>query len=159
MVGLMNVLSVEGAPHGILCNALMPNALSRMTDSVVANLEKLVGPGVLDTAAADTAVVGNSMSPEFTTGLAVYLASEACASTHAIYSSCAGRMARVFIGATEGWHGSMQAPASAEDIAAHFDEICDLSRGAHLPGGPSDEFRIVLARPQPVVGQNTQETS
>ena len=33
ITGLMNVLSLEGAPHGILCNALMPNAMSRMGQS------------------------------------------------------------------------------------------------------------------------------
>lgn len=150
ITGLMNVLAHEGKPHGILCNVLMPNALSRMTDMVEAELAALGTRTPVDPSAL-MAAVKNSMDPSFTTGLAVYLASEACTSTHSIYSSCAGRMARVFVGATEGWHGSMETPATAEDIAAHFSDICDPSRGVHIPASPGDEFRIVLSRPKPAV--------
>lgn len=147
ITGLMNVLALEGKPHGILCNALMPNALSRMTDMVVSELAQM---GV-SVSADHLPIIKNSMDPTFNTGLAVYLASRECASTRAAYSSCAGRMARVFVGATEGWHGSMETPATAEDIAAHFEEIRDLSSGVHIPEGPDDEFRIVLAKPKPVI--------
>jgi len=149
VVGLMNVLSIEGKPHGILCNALMPNAMSRMTEMVGAKLAE-TGIRPAGDSAALIAAVKDSMEPAFSTGLAVYLASRACTSTRSVYSSCAGRMARVFVGASEGWHGSMETPATAEDIAGHFDEIRDLSRGVHIPDGPADEFRIVLARPTPV---------
>ncbi|TGD71366.1 SDR family NAD(P)-dependent oxidoreductase [Mangrovimicrobium sediminis] len=151
ITGLMNVLSLEGAPHGITCNAVMPNAISRMTDMVSAELAERMGETAMAEAAERMAVIGDAMSPAFNTGLAVYLASEACTSTHAVYSACVGRIARVFIGATEGWHGALDAPASAEDIATHFEQICDLSGGVHIPQGPGDEFQIVLARPQPAV--------
>ena len=149
VTGLMNVLSIEGRPHGILCNALMPNAISRMTDMVLSEQAKM-GNNLAGNSASLMSAVKNSMDPAFTTGLAVYLASEACASTHAIYSSCAGRMARVFVGTTEGWHGSLETPATAEDIASHIEEIRDLPGGVHVPVGPGDEFRIALTRPQPV---------
>ena len=149
VTGLMNVLAIEGRPHGILCNALMPNAMSRMTEMVGAKLAETGARSAGDSAAL-IAAVKDSMEPTFTTGLAVFLASRACTSTQSIYSSCAGRMARVFIGATEGWHGSMETPATGEDIAGHLDEIRDLSRGVHVPAGPGDEFRIVLAGPAPV---------
>lgn len=156
LVGLMNVIACEGKSHGIFCNTLMPTAFSRMTDNVQARMAELAGAGSANgaqqSASSRMALVGNAMNPEFSTGLAVFLASEACTSTKGIYSSCAGRMARVFIGAGEGWHGSRETPASAEDIAAHFREINDLSGGAHIPASPGDEFRIVLARPQPTVG-------
>jgi NAD(P)-dependent dehydrogenase (short-subunit alcohol dehydrogenase family) len=147
ITGLMNVLSVEGKPHGILCNALMPNAITRMTDMVSGKMDK----NDVERSAAVMSAVRNSMDPAFTTGLAVYLASEACTSTHSIYSSCAGRMARVFVGVAEGWQGSQEQPATAEEIAGHIDEIRDLSRGIHIPVGPTDEFRIVLTRPDPAV--------
>ncbi len=151
ITGLMNVLSLEGAPSGILCNAVMPNAISRMTDMVSAELAKSMGEDELKAMSEHMEVIGNAMAPDFNTGLAVYLASESCTSTHAVYSACVGRIARVFTGTTEGWHGSMQIPASADDIAANFREICDLSRGAHIPEGPDDEFRIVLTQPAPAV--------
>ncbi len=155
LVGLMNVLASEGESHGIMCNTLMPNAISRMTDNVVARMAELSGSSTTkeahDKAAAQMTMAGNSMSPEFSTGLAVYLASEACTSTKGIYSSCAGRMARVIIGASDGWHGSRETPASAEDIAEHITKINDLSNGVHIPASPADEFRIVLERPKPSV--------
>ena len=39
--------------------------------------------------------LGNSMTPEFVTPLVTYLVSEACQSTHALYSATMGRYARV----------------------------------------------------------------
>lgn len=147
VTGLMNVLAHEGRPHGILCNVLMPNAITRMTDAVSGQMDK----AALERASSQMAVVKNSMDPAFTTGLAVYLASDACTSTHGIYSSCAGRMAKVFVGTSEGWHGSRETPATAEEVAAHFDEIIDLSEGGHIPASPADEFRIVLTKPDPTV--------
>lgn len=147
ITGLMNVLAHEGEPHGILCNVLMPNASTRMTDMVAGQMDQ----DDVERSKALMAAIKNSMDPSFTTGLAVYLASEACTSNHAIYSSCAGRMARVFIGASEGWHGPQDQPATAEDIAAHIDEIRDLSRGVHIPSSPGDEFRIVITGPDSVV--------
>ncbi len=145
--GLMNVLAHEGQPHGILCNTLMPNAITRMTDVVSSQMDR----ENRERAAAQMAVVKNAMDPTFSTGLAVYLASEACSSTRGIYSSCAGRLARVFVATSEGWHGSREAPATAEEVADHFAEISDLSKGGHIPTSPSDEFRIVLTRPDPAL--------
>lgn len=36
LIGLMNVLSHEGRPHGVLCNALLPTAESRMSEHMPA---------------------------------------------------------------------------------------------------------------------------
>ena len=145
-VGLLNVLSIEGAEYGIRCNAVMPNAFSRMTDAEEEKME-------LDESATQQlrAVTQNSMNPEFTAALTLYLASEACNSTRELYSSCAGRMARVFIGATTGWQGSRTEPGTVEMIAEHIDEIRDLARGVHIPQSPSDEFNIVFTQPDPLV--------
>ena len=100
IVGLMNVVSHEGEPHGILCNALMPNAVTtRMAARAGDNME----PAERAKAVAALALLGNSVEPTFTTGIAVFLASETCRSTHEIYSSLGGRVARVFIGVGHGW--------------------------------------------------------
>lgn len=140
IVGLMNVLSQEGRPHGILCNAITPNALTRMGEKHAEKMES----GVLEKMAPVMAALGRSMEPGFNTGIVVYLASEACTSTHSIYSQLGGRIARVFIGVTEGWQGSRAYPATADDIAAHIEQIRDATRRVHIPDDLNDEFRIVV---------------
>jgi NAD(P)-dependent dehydrogenase (short-subunit alcohol dehydrogenase family) len=133
VMGLMHVLSEEGALHGILCNAVMPNAASRMAAG---------SDGLLD--GADWAKpLFPAFYPPFTAGLVAYLAHESCTSTHAIYSALGGRIARVFLGATKGWVGPTDAPPSAEDVAAHFDMIRDDRLGYRIPANALDEFRIV----------------
>jgi NAD(P)-dependent dehydrogenase (short-subunit alcohol dehydrogenase family) len=147
ITGLMNVLSQEGAPYGILCNALQPNAITRMG---MKHGEKM-DPEAMKANAPVMEAIGKSMDPAFTTGIVVYLASEACRSTHSIYSSLGGRIARVIIGVTEGWQGSREHPATAEDIAEHFAEIRDVTRGVHIPDALYDEFRIVVSKPNPAI--------
>jgi NAD(P)-dependent dehydrogenase (short-subunit alcohol dehydrogenase family) len=145
IAGLMNVLAQEGEPFGILCNALMPNAGGRMADKTVESMSA----EALNEAAPYLSAIHHSMDPGFSTGLAVYLASEACTSAQCIYSSLGGRIARVFVGVTEGWQGSRERPATAEDIAAHIEQIRDLRRGIHTPRSPLNEFRIVAAQTAP----------
>jgi NAD(P)-dependent dehydrogenase (short-subunit alcohol dehydrogenase family) len=135
LVGLMNVLSLEGAPHGVKANALLPTAASRMGAAMDPKFMEQMG------AAFQTLgdKLGNSGDPGFVTPLAVYLCSEACASTHGIYSASLGRYARVFLGTCEGWLGPRNAPPSLEQIADHWDEICDKSR-AHELASLGEEF-------------------
>ena len=147
VAGLMNVLAHEGERHGILCNTLMPNAITRMTDEVSGDMDA----EELARAQQRVQALENAMEPAFNTGLAVYLASDRCTSTRHLYSCCAGRIARVFVGTTQGWQGSRAEPATAEDIAAHITEIDNLSKGVHLPRDPADEFRIVLAKAEPEI--------
>jgi NAD(P)-dependent dehydrogenase (short-subunit alcohol dehydrogenase family) len=135
LVGLMNVLSLEGAPYNVKCNALLPTAQSRMGEAMA--------PGLLEKSASVFAKLGdklgNTSNPDFVTPLVTYLASETCDSSHAIYSAALGRYARVFLGVCPGWVGPRDKPASADDIAAHFSEICDL-QGYKVPGYLLEEF-------------------
>lgn len=133
VMGLMHVLAEEGAPHGILCNAVMPNAASRMAAGSEGLLDGLDWARPLLPA----------FHPPFAAGLVAYLAHASCTSTHAIYSALGGRIARVFLGATKGWVGPTDLPPSAEDVAAHFDMIKDDGLGYRIPANGLDEFRIV----------------
>ena len=43
LVGLMNILSLEGAPHGVKANALLPTAMSRMAAAMDPKLMESAG--------------------------------------------------------------------------------------------------------------------
>lgn len=132
VMGLMHGLAEAGAPHGVLCNAYMPNAMSRMTSGI--KPEEL---GDNPWAAA----LGRYFDPRYTTGLVSYLASGACRTHHGIYSALGGRTGRVFLGVTDGFAGDDF--VDAETIAAHWDEIQDPARGYAVPANQMDEYRIV----------------
>ncbi|MBK5010947.1 SDR family NAD(P)-dependent oxidoreductase [Pseudomonas sp. S60] len=138
LLGVMNVLSLEGREHGVLCNALLPTANSRMAAAM--------DPRQLEAFGAQYAAfgeqLGNAYLPEFVTPLVVYLASEACSSTHGIYSASVGHYARAFLAVNQGWTGPRQAPASADELARHFQQIHEVGDYS-IPESLSDEFAII----------------
>ena len=112
IVGLANVIAIEGAEHGILANCVLPFGYSRMVYEVVGHRDDIEPqPGFL-----------HAMEPELVVPVVVYLASRACGLTHHNFSACAGRFARVFVGLGNGWVADSGAP-TAEDIAEHLEEI------------------------------------
>ena len=141
IMGLMNVVALEGVPHGILANAIMPNAVTRISESV--------SKGFMDNKPfAETMTRVNfapllpSVKAEWTAPLAVYLASKACQSTHNLYSQAGNRYARVFIGVTEGWRSPGDQPPSPEALGAHWSEIEDRAT-YYLPLTNYDELAFV----------------
>lgn len=139
LVGLMHVVALEGAEHGVLCNALLPTAQSRMEQAMPADqMEKF---NALFAAIAKYA--GNSLDPHFVTPLVVYLASEACKSTHGIYSATWGRYAKAFVAFSEGWLGPRDQPASVEDVAQHFAAISNRDKLV-FPQHLADEFAELI---------------
>ena len=139
LVGLMHVLSLEGAEHGVLCNALLPTAASRMEKAMPAEqMEKFAAQF-----AAIAKYAGNALDPHFVTPLVVYLASEECKSTHAIYSATWGRYAKAFVAFSEGWLGPRDTPASVEAVAQHFSAI-QSSAPLVFPQHLTDEFSELI---------------
>jgi len=139
LVGLMNVLSQEGKPHHVHCNALLPMAESRMGAAMpAAQMEEY---GALFGSAGER--LGNSGTAPFVTPLVIYLCSEQCASTHGIYSAALGRYARVFVAASDGWVGPRNTPPTAEDIGAHFAEITS-QKSLSVPFSLKDEFVEII---------------
>jgi NAD(P)-dependent dehydrogenase (short-subunit alcohol dehydrogenase family) len=125
LVGLSNVLSLEGAKAGIKSNVICPLARTRMT-------EELLGP------------LADDLGPELVTPMVVYLSSENCEYTHEIFSAGAGRYARFFVGLTPGWFAGRDSKnVSADDIAAHIDEIRNQD-GYVVPGSVTDELTGLL---------------
>jgi len=139
VVGLMNVLAQEGRAHNVLCNALLPTAQSRMGAAMPA--DQMEDIGMLFGSAATQ--LGNTGTAPFVTPMVTYLVSEACQSTHGIYSATLGRYARVFIAASDGWIGPRHEPPTADDIAAHFGEISNTNSFC-VPESLRDEFVEII---------------
>lgn len=123
LVGLSNVLAIEGAKYNIKSNAIAPIAKTRMT-------EDLLGP------------LADLVDPEQVTPMVVYLCSEANEYTHEIFTVGGGRYGRVFIGTNEGWFHGTDDIASAEDVADHIDEIRDIDEYV-IPLNNNDEIMIL----------------
>jgi NAD(P)-dependent dehydrogenase (short-subunit alcohol dehydrogenase family) len=122
IAGLSSAIALEGAEHGIRSNAVAPVASTRIVAGMRAD----------DISAEDFAAMSRGDpdltlpdAPEFVSPLVAYLASEACDVTQHIFSAAGGRFARVFVAATRGWYGPTDAPARAEDIRDHLDQIND----------------------------------
>ncbi len=108
--GLANVIAVDGAPHGILANTVLPFGYSRMVTETVGDRGQL----------GDDVPFLNAIEPELVVPMVVFLASGACTFTHRSFSACAGRFSRVFVGLGQGWVG---AEPTAEDIEAHLGDV------------------------------------
>jgi NAD(P)-dependent dehydrogenase (short-subunit alcohol dehydrogenase family) len=122
LVGLCNVMALEGAEHGIVANAILPVGSTRLGGA----------PDASDTGAAAeehrARAMATRMAPEWIVPMVVYLASEECERTHRYYSAVRGRYAEVFVGVTDGWVAPGPEPPRPEEIVANLAVIEDRSR-------------------------------
>ncbi|MEZ0365188.1 SDR family NAD(P)-dependent oxidoreductase [Mycobacterium sp. pUA109] len=134
LVGLANVIAIEGAQYGILANTVLPFGFSRMVTETVGDPKALEETGFLKV-----------IRPELVVPIVVYLASRACEFTHHNYSACAGRFARVFIGLGQGWLAEPDTTPAADDIAAHLAEVSSTKHFT-VPGSIFEEVFSVCER-------------
>jgi NAD(P)-dependent dehydrogenase (short-subunit alcohol dehydrogenase family) len=121
LVGLTKVLSAEGKKYNILVNALAPMARTKMTESLL-----------------DEAV---HLDPGQVAPVACYLVHENCPATGEIYSAGGGRIARYFIGMTQGYY---QYDLDIESVRDHF-ERASSNDGYLEPRAPEEELAIIAA--------------
>ncbi len=114
LVGLMNVLAIEGQRNNIRVNAISPIAKTRMTENTMTELVK-------------------DLAPEDVTPVVVYLAHESCERTANIYRVGGKHVSRVFIAETAGVDLQAQ---TAEAFAANIDTIDDAGSFT-IRGGPA----------------------
>ncbi len=121
IVGLTNVLAIEGAKYNIKVNVIAPTAYTRMTEALLPE------------------DVGKLFSAELVTPMVSYLASEACEPSHEIFGVAAGRFARIGIITHEGY---VNTSATAEDINDNIEEIRNIENGTY-PLSNEDELMII----------------
>ncbi len=123
LVGLSNVLAVEGMNYDIKSNAIAPIAKTRMTEDILGPFVEMVDP--------------NQVTP-----MVVYLCSEDNEFTHEIFTVGGGRYGRVFIGTNTGWFAGQGAVPTVEELVDHLGEIRDISEYV-IPNNINDELMIL----------------
>ncbi len=135
LVGLMNVIAIEGAEHGIAANCVLPFASTRMMSETVA----AHAPGMADNPFL------RALEAELIVPMAVYLASRECEVTHQNFSAGAGRFSRAFIGLSEGWLAELGTRPTAEDIAERLDQV-SATQPFTVPDSIFDEVMEICER-------------
>jgi NAD(P)-dependent dehydrogenase (short-subunit alcohol dehydrogenase family) len=125
LVGLMNVLKLEGAKYDIKVNAVAPVARTRMT-------EELLGP------------VADKLDPAQVAPVVAYLCSETCSVTGEIFSAAGGTVSRMFVGLTPGWfkHPENEGALTPEDVEEHLAAIRDET-GYTVPASNQEELQKI----------------
>lgn len=118
LVGLMNVLKLEGARNGILVNAVSPIAVTRMTE---AGTPEHLQP---------------HLKPEYVSAAVAYLASEACAVSGYVLSAGGGYFSRTQVVEGAGVRVEAETAGDPDSVAANFETISDLSGAVALESAP-----------------------
>lgn len=115
MIGLSNVVALEGADSGVQSNVIVPAAITRMAEGI-------------DTSAYPP------MEPELTAPAVGWLAHESCTISGEMLVSIAGRVARAYIAETPGVY---RPSWTIEQVGEQIDAIRDTNDSWMLPAVPS----------------------
>jgi len=122
VVGLMRVLHIEGAEHGILVNTIAPAGHTRMHPTAMADANLLE-------------LSRSTMPVELVAPAIVWLASDDCNETNSIYSVEGGAIHRVAIVTGPGFHDANLTPESIADHYAQVEAIEGFSELNRFQGG------------------------
>ncbi len=110
LIGLMNVLKIEGAKNNILSNTIAPVAASRLTEDVLP-------PEMFE-----------KLKPEFIVPLVLFLSSEDCQDSGMIFNCAAGWYSRTAVVCASGTIiGDGSREISPEEIKENWEKITDIS--------------------------------
>lgn len=105
MIGLNNLIAIEGAAHGVKSNIILPGAVTRMAEG-------------LDVSQYPP------MTPDMVAPVVGYLAHEDCAVTAEMYVAMAGRVARAFVSETR---GAYRPDWTIDSVAENLGAIRDMA--------------------------------
>jgi NAD(P)-dependent dehydrogenase (short-subunit alcohol dehydrogenase family) len=115
MIGLANVVALEGDERGVKCNVIIPGAVTRMAEGI------------------DTSMYP-PMGAELTAPAVGWLAHESCSINGEMLVSIAGRVAKAFIAETPGVY---QPSWTIDQVGEQIDAIRDTTDLWMLPVVPS----------------------
>jgi len=114
VLGLANVIALEGRQYGILANTVLPFGTTRMATETVGEARAAEIPFL------------RAQEPRLVAPIVTYLASRRCELSHHVFSAGVGRFARVFVGRGEGWGAMGGDEPTAEDIEAQLGKVAGL---------------------------------
>lgn len=118
LMAFSNVLAIEGADHGIKSNAIIPSAVTRLSEGI-------------DTSNFPV------MTPEQVAPTVGWLVHESCTASGEMFVPLAGRVAKAYVAETR---GAFQDDWTIEQVAERLDEIEDRSQQVVFPPYPSGFF-------------------
>ncbi|BBX29419.1 SDR family NAD(P)-dependent oxidoreductase [Mycolicibacterium alvei] len=127
ILGLCNVVALEGAAEGVACNAIVPGAVTRMAEG-------------LDTSAYPP------MGADLVAPAVGWLAHESCSVTGEFFVAIAGRLARAVVAESSGMY---QPSWTVEEVGEQIDRIRDVSEPVIfpvVPDGHSEHIRYSFGR-------------
>ncbi|MFN3008134.1 SDR family NAD(P)-dependent oxidoreductase [Mycolicibacterium wolinskyi] len=133
LIGLSNVVALEGAAEGVTCNVIVPSAVTRMAEGI-------------DTSAYPP------MGPELVAPTVGWLAHESCSVSGEMLIAIGGRVARALIAETSGVY---RPSWTIEDVAENLGAIRDLENSVIfpvVPDGHADHIRYSFAMASQGVG-------
>ncbi len=114
LIGLSNVVALEGEPEGVLCNVIVPSAVTRMAEG-------------LDVSAYPP------MEPELVAPVVGFLAHESCGVSGEMLIAIAGRVARAVVAESP---GVQRLSWTIENVAEQLYAVRDLSAPLVFPVVP-----------------------
>jgi NAD(P)-dependent dehydrogenase (short-subunit alcohol dehydrogenase family) len=114
LIGLSNAIALEGAEHGVTCNAIVPAAVTRLSEGI-------------DTSTFPT------MTPEQVAPSVAWLVHDSCVSTGETLVALAGRIARAYVTETKGVY---RPDWTIEAVAEQMEAICDTRDNIVFPSFP-----------------------
>jgi len=128
LVGLSNVLAIEGEKYNIKSNVIAPVAKTRLSEHVLS-------------------AFGDALDIGFVAPLAAYLVSEECSLSHEVISVGGGRYARVFVGEAPGWNAPGAKIPSPESVRDNIDGVMNTD-GFTIPRSATDEIMALVSQLQ-----------
>lgn len=134
LIGLSNVVAIEGEAEGVKCNVIVPGAVTRMAEG-------------LDTSAYP------DMSPDLVAPVVGWLAHESCSITGEMLVGIAGRVAKAYFAETRGVY---RPSWTIEDVAANIDGIRRAEPPVVFPVVPSGHVDHIRYSFEMATGQRNE---